>query len=79
MRYEDHDKGYCTEMAKAMMEYLRVEKGVKSFWAECADENIASCHVMTKLGMLPVEKSSYAKRDGSRNFESTVYSISNSL
>lgn len=79
VRYEDHNKGYCTEMAKAMMEYLRKEKGVKEFWAECADENIASCHVMKKLGMLPIEKSSYSKRDGSRTFVSKVYSVSYSL
>lgn len=76
VRYEDHNKGYCTEMAKAMMEYLSTEKGVKTFWAECADENIASCYVMKKLGMAPMEKSSYSKRDGSRTFESTVYSVS---
>lgn len=73
VRYEDHNKGYCTEMVKAMMEYLRKEKGATKFWAECADENIASCQVMKKLGMTPIEKSSYSKRDGSRTFESTVY------
>lgn len=75
VRFEDHNKGYCTEMAKAMMRYLRETIGGTSFWAECADENIASCKVMTKLGMTPVEKSAYSKRDGSRTFASTVYRV----
>lgn len=76
VRYEDHNKGYCTEMVKAMMEYLRDKYNVTDFWAECADENIASCRVMAKLGMTPVEKSSYSKRDGSRTFVSTIYRVS---
>lgn len=73
VRYEDHNKGYCTEMTKAMMEYLREQYNVTRFWAECADENIASCRVMAKLGLLPCEKSFYSKRDGSRTFASTIY------
>lgn len=75
VRYDDHNKGYCTEMAKAMMEYLKEKENITSFWAECADENMGSVKVMGKLGMVPVEKSTYKKRDGSRKFESTIYQV----
>lgn len=73
VRYEDHNKGYCTEMVRAMMEYLKEKYNVTRFWAECADENLAGCRVMAKLGLTSVENSSYSKRDGSRTFASKIY------
>lgn len=72
-RYDDWGKGYTTEAAKAVMDYVRMNNGAHRFEAECANENIGSAKVMQKLGMKFDHYASYTKHDGSVTFESSVY------
>lgn len=64
IRYEDWGKGYATEAAAAMMDYLRKVHGAHRFEGECAKNNIGSARVMEKLGMKYSHDSTYEKYDG---------------
>ena len=43
--------GYATEAARAIVHFGFAELGLHRIWAECIAENIASAHVLSKLGM----------------------------
>lgn len=44
-------KGYATEAARRVMEWLFDDGAVWRVWATCDVENIASAHVLEKIGM----------------------------
>lgn len=44
-------QGICFEAAKALISYAREHFGIKHFVAQCDAENVASFHLMEKLGM----------------------------
>jgi len=71
--YDDWGKGYTTEAARALMEYVSEKHGATKFKAECAVENVGSTRVAEKLGMKYSKTSSYTKHDGSATFESRIY------
>lgn len=74
-RYDDWGKGYTTEGMKALMDHAVKTYGARRFEGECAKENIGSARVMEKLGMVYDHDSSYTKNDGSRTFESKIYTL----
>ena len=43
--------GYATEAARAMVSFGFRELGLHRIWAHCAADNLASAHVLEKLGM----------------------------
>ena len=47
----ERQKGYCTEAARALIEWAFCQPGVKLITADCLDTNIASQNVLQKLGM----------------------------
>lgn len=44
-------KGYATEAASKMLEFGFREMGLHRVWAWCLAENVASAHVLRKIGM----------------------------
>ena len=44
-------RGYATEAATALLTFGFQELGMHRIWAWCIAENIASAHVLTKIGM----------------------------
>jgi len=48
---EEWNKGYATEIAKALIEYCTSVFKVKRVWALCNPQNIGSCKVLEKSGM----------------------------
>lgn len=75
IRFDDWGKGYATEAARAIMDFVREKHGAHIFEAECAAENIASAKVMQHLGLTFDRKSTYAKHDGSVEFPSEIYRL----
>lgn len=73
LRRDEWGKGYATEAARALIDYVRDNRGARVIEAECAIENTASARVMERLGMAPCRESSYRKHDGSAQFPSRVY------
>jgi len=49
------NKGYGTEAAKRLVEYLVSERNVREIFATSRPENAASIHVLEKLGMQQVD------------------------
>ena len=45
------NRGYATEAAHAMMDFGFQRFGVHRIWATCIADNLASAHVLEKLGM----------------------------
>ena len=75
-RYDDWGKGYTVEGMKALMDHAIKVYGARKFEGECAKENPGSAKVMQKLGMVFDHNSEYTKSDGSKTFESEVYTLS---
>jgi|GEM_PF-6429732 len=73
--YDEWNKGYATEMAKAMIEHLNKNYDAYRFKGECAKENLGSNAVLKKLGMKKVGEAEYTKNDGSSTYYSNVYSM----
>ena len=73
IRYDDWGKGYSTEAAIGLRDYLIDENGATLFKGECAKENIASRRILEKMGLVYNHDSSYTKHDGSVTYESMVY------
>jgi len=48
---EHWGQGYATEAARAIVEFGFKELNLHRIWAHCVAENIASAHVLEKLGM----------------------------
>jgi len=48
-------KGYATEAAKRLVDYLVNERTVREIFATSRPENVASIHVLEKLGMQQVD------------------------
>lgn len=44
-------KGYAVEAAKALIEYVEIEKGVRAVFGFCDENNKASMGTLRKLGM----------------------------
>ena len=44
-------QGYATEAARALVDYGFSHLGVHRIWASCVADNLASAHVLEKLGM----------------------------
>ena len=74
IRRDAWGRGYATEAARAMMDYVIREFGAHTFHAECARENYGSARVMEHLGMRYVRDSSYSKHDGTV-FASKIYRL----
>lgn len=74
-RYDDWGKGYTVEGMKALMDHAVKVYGAHKFEGECAKENVGSARVMQKLGMTFDHDSSYTKSDGSKTFESEIYTL----
>jgi [ribosomal protein S5]-alanine N-acetyltransferase len=49
------NKGYGTEAARRLVEYLVSERNVREIFATSRPENVASIHVLEKLGMRQVD------------------------
>jgi ribosomal-protein-alanine N-acetyltransferase len=49
-------KGYGTEAAARLIEYLKNERKVQRIFATSRPENSASIHILEKLGMRPVDR-----------------------
>jgi [ribosomal protein S5]-alanine N-acetyltransferase len=47
----DWGRGYGTEAARAVLAYGFDQLGLHRIWAECVADNVASAHVLEKLGM----------------------------
>lgn len=45
-------QGYATEAARAILEFGFAELGVRRIWATCRPENVGSCRVLEKIGMV---------------------------
>lgn len=69
--YDYWHKGYATEAARAIVDFLRA-KGIKRFMAQHAVENIYSGKVMEKIGMKFDHTCTYAGYDG-RVFNGNFY------
>ena len=68
-------KGYATEMAKAMIDFIYL-KGVKDFYCTVATENTASCRVMEKCGLKADSKTSFKNHKTRIEHKSTIYTMS---
>jgi [ribosomal protein S5]-alanine N-acetyltransferase len=44
-------RGYATEAARALLEFGFHELRLHRIWANCIEENVASAHVLEKIGM----------------------------
>ena len=66
-------KGYTTEAAKCMMDYLINKLKIKKFEASHAKQNIASGAVIQKLGFTYVKDKQYEKFDKSASFDCKQY------
>jgi RimJ/RimL family protein N-acetyltransferase len=49
------NQGYATEAAKRLVDYLTRERQVREIFATSRPENLASIHVLEKLGMQQVD------------------------
>jgi RimJ/RimL family protein N-acetyltransferase len=58
------NQGYCTEAAKALIEFAFAHLGITKIMAEHLSSNQASGRVMRKLGMLHVKQEYKPDRDG---------------
>ena len=65
--------GYTTEAGKTVLEFGKNVLGIKKFFCRHATENIASMKVMTKLGFIYSNDSSYERFSGKKHFESKDY------
>ena len=45
------ENGYATEAARALLAFGFQELGLHRIWAQCIAENVASAHVLEKIGM----------------------------
>ena len=45
-------QGYATEAARAVLEFGFADLGVRRIWATCRPENVGSCRVLEKIGMI---------------------------
>lgn len=72
-RFDCWGKGYATEAAMTMMNYVRREHNASSFTAECAEENIGSARVMEKCGLHFVSNGEFTSFDGKKTFKSKIY------
>lgn len=52
---DEHNKGYATEAAIALVEWAFLHEEVRQVQAECEIDNVASIRVLEKLGMKRVE------------------------
>ena len=73
LRHNCWGKGYATEAAKRMINYVYSEKNAREFVSEHAVENHASGRVIEKCGLAFDGYSEYTKFDGSRLFKSKKY------
>ena len=48
---EMNGKGYATESAQCLLDYVKRELGIDTVFGMTASENVASARVMEKLGM----------------------------
>ncbi|KAF5879038.1 putative acyl- n-acyltransferase protein [Botrytis fragariae] len=49
---EVHGRGYATEAARALLEYVKKEQGLENYFGFTSSGNAASMRVMKKLGMV---------------------------
>lgn len=75
LRYDCWNKGYATEAAKRMIEFVRKEHNAVKITAEHAVDNPASGRVMEKCGMHFVGYGEYSSFDGTRTYKSKVYEL----
>jgi len=75
LRSDEWGKGYTTEAARGLIDYISKKHGGHIFIGECADENVASRRIFEKLGMKYEKASSYTKKDGSVTFKSSIYKM----
>ncbi len=66
-------KGYATESAKCVMDYLINEEGIKHFIGRHAKLNGASGSVMQKAGFRYIKDGWYEKLDKTNIFETKIY------
>ncbi|MFS0865017.1 GNAT family N-acetyltransferase [Fredinandcohnia sp. 179-A 10B2 NHS] len=53
---DEHNKGYATEAAIALVEWAFLHEAVRKVQAECDIDNVASIRVLEKLGMKRIEE-----------------------
>lgn len=49
-------KGYATEAAKAMIDYMFKEAEINKISLDAVKDNIASCKIFEKLGFIKIDK-----------------------
>ena len=65
--------GFTTEAGKKVLEFGQNTLGIKKFFCRHANENIGSMKVMTKLGFVYSNDSTYDSFSGKKHFESKDY------
>ena len=75
LRFDCWNKGYATEAAKRMIEFVQKEHNAEKITAEHAVDNPASGKVMEKCGMHFVKYGEYSSFDGTRKYRSKVYEL----
>lgn len=65
--------GYTTEAGRTVLSFAQNTLGIKKFFCRHATENIASMKVMTKLGFIYSNDSTYESFSGKKHFESKDY------
>ena len=72
-RYDCWGHGYATEAAKAMINYVHKNLGVRKFTSSHAEPNTASGNVMRKCGLHFSGYGEFQKLDGSCRMRSVEY------
>lgn len=73
LRYDCWGYGYATEAAKAMINYVHENLGIRKFSSSHAEPNTASGNVMKKCGLHFAGYGEFQKLDGSCRLRSVKY------
>jgi RimJ/RimL family protein N-acetyltransferase len=72
---EYHGKGYATEAAQALLDFIKQEIKPHKVVAYCVAENIGSSNIMTKLGMQHEATLREFSKLGGQWFDEAIYGI----
>ncbi len=69
------NQGYATEAGKALLAWGKTELGASDFFAQHANDNIASGKVILKCGFIFSHYGEYSRFDQSETFQSSCYTL----
>ncbi len=72
---EHHGKGYATEAAQALLNFIKHKIKPHKVVAYCVAENTASSHIMTKLGMQHEATLREYSKLGGKWFDEAIYGL----